>query len=120
MEHKVRKLTKLLLLHSKKISVFKKFYRSKLVKCDSPDPLTLATLIGVYSQKMKNILMGQIQILPSVLNIASDFSTCFFRVSCPYVPGGSHCSRITHYPSFISQDFFHFSLFIHNGDNLNM
>ena len=32
----------------------------------------------------------------------------------------SHCSRITRYPSFISQDFFHFSSFIHDGDNLNM
>ena len=31
-----------------------------------------------------------------------------------------HCSRITRYPSFISQDFFHFSSFINNGDNLNM
>ena len=32
----------------------------------------------------------------------------------------THCSRITRYHSFISQDFFHFSSFIHNGDNLNM
>ena len=32
----------------------------------------------------------------------------------------THCSRITRYPSFISQDFFHFSSFIHNVDNLNM
>ena len=32
----------------------------------------------------------------------------------------AHCSRITRYPSFISQDFFHFSTFIHDGDNLNM
>ena len=33
---------------------------------------------------------------------------------------GTHCSRIARYPSFISQDFFHFSSFIHYGDNLNM
>ena len=32
----------------------------------------------------------------------------------------SHCSRITCYPSFIAQDFYHFSTLIHNGDNLNM
>ena len=32
----------------------------------------------------------------------------------------SHCSRITCYRSFISQDFFHFSSFIHNRDNLNL
>ena len=32
----------------------------------------------------------------------------------------SHCSRITFYDSFISQDFFHFSTFIRDGDNLNM
>ena len=32
----------------------------------------------------------------------------------------AHCSRITRYPSFIAQDFFHFSTLIHNGDNLNM
>ena len=32
----------------------------------------------------------------------------------------SQCSRINHYPNFIAQDFFHFSSFIHNGDNLNM
>ena len=31
-----------------------------------------------------------------------------------------HCSRIARYPSFFSQDFFHFSSYIHNGDNLNM
>ena len=32
----------------------------------------------------------------------------------------SHCSRITRYASFISLDFFHFSTFTHNGDNLNL
>ena len=32
----------------------------------------------------------------------------------------SHCSRITRYASFISQDFFHFSTFTHNGENLNL
>ena len=32
----------------------------------------------------------------------------------------SHCSRITCYRSFISQDFFHFSSFIHNRNNLNL
>ena len=32
----------------------------------------------------------------------------------------THCSRITRYVSFISQDFFHFSTFTHNGDNLNL
>jgi hypothetical protein len=32
----------------------------------------------------------------------------------------SYCSRITRYPSFIAQDFFHFSTLIHNGHNLNM
>ena len=32
----------------------------------------------------------------------------------------AHCSRITRYPSFISQDFFSFSTFIQDGDNLNM
>ena len=30
------------------------------------------------------------------------------------------CSRITSNPNFITQDFFHFSSFIHNGDNLNI
>ena len=40
---------------------------------------------------------------------------------CKLVFGSfTHCSRISCYPSFISQDFFHFSSFIHNGDNLNM
>ena len=38
----------------------------------------------------------------------------------PHSVSVSHCSRITRYHSFISQDFFHFSSFIHNGDNLNM
>ena len=36
------------------------------------------------------------------------------------VGGSTHCSRVTRYPSFIAQDFFHFSTLIHNGDNLNM
>ena len=32
----------------------------------------------------------------------------------------THCSTIARYPSFFSQDFFfHFSSYIHNGDNLN-
>ena len=30
------------------------------------------------------------------------------------------CSRIAHNPNFISQFFYHFSSFIHIGDNLNM
>ena len=29
-------------------------------------------------------------------------------------------SRVTCNPNFISQDFLHFSSFIHNGDNMNM
>ena len=45
------------------------------------------------------------------------FMAFFATLQCKYL---SHCSRITHYPSFISQDFCYFSLFIHNGDNLNM
>ena len=36
------------------------------------------------------------------------------------ITSNSHCSRITCYPSFISQDFFHFSTFIRDEDNLNM
>jgi hypothetical protein len=32
----------------------------------------------------------------------------------------AHCSRINRYGNFISWDLFHFSSFIHNGDNLNM
>ena len=32
----------------------------------------------------------------------------------------TQCSRIDRNPSFIPQDFFHFSKFIDNGDNLNM
>ena len=30
------------------------------------------------------------------------------------------CSRVTSNPNFISQHFFHFSSFIHNGDNLKL
>ena len=32
----------------------------------------------------------------------------------------NQCSRINRYPNIIGQDFFHFSSFIHNGDNINM
>ena len=32
----------------------------------------------------------------------------------------AHCSRINRYPNFISQDYFHFSSFIHTRDNLDM
>ena len=31
----------------------------------------------------------------------------------------SHCSRVTCYNSFISQDLFHFPMLIHDGDTLN-
>ena len=40
---------------------------------------------------------------------------CFIAARC-FI---AHRSRIAHYPSFISQDFFYFSSFIHNGDNYN-
>ena len=32
----------------------------------------------------------------------------------------AQCSRINRNPNFIVEDFFHFSSFIHNGDNLNL
>ena len=55
----------------------------------------------------KQIALSAPSPLPSVM-IAGEFMH------------NSHCSRITSYHSFISQDFFHFSTFINDGDNLNM
>ena len=41
-------------------------------------------------------------------------------VSFPWGGYSSPCSRVTSNPDFISQHFFHFSSFIHSGDNLNL
>ena len=36
------------------------------------------------------------------------------------VADAAQCSRTNGNPNFIAQEFFHFSSFIHNGDNLNI
>ena len=53
------------------------------------------------------------------LKVCQNLVICKNSVQC-IATSNSHCSRIPRYPSFICQDFFHFSSFIHNGDNLNM
>ena len=48
----------------------------------------------------------------SVASIQTAYCTCAI-ITC------SHCSRVTRYNSFISQDLFHFPMLIHDGDTLN-
>ena len=41
------------------------------------------------------------------------------RLGSSVYVSGAHCSRVTRYNSFISQDLFHFPMLIHDGDTLN-
>ena len=71
----------------------------------------------------KEFLKSGVEYQNEVLNLFEESfksETYFAPVKDTCKMDYSHCSRITRYPSFISQDFFHFSSFIHNGDNLNM
>ena len=58
--------------------------------------------------------LGLMKFLKNYKNIQSwnFLKTLLIRLS-------PHCSRVTRYNSFISQDLFHFPMLIHDGDTLN-
>ena len=72
----------------------------------------ISIALGIPSLEMHFFMQKRNLLILDTNSVRSNFSI--------KLTDSPHCSRIVRYSSFIAQDFFHFSSFINNWDNLNL